>query len=78
MALIKGYKFSTEAEVDTAQNDCNVYYGIPAEPEDVTQNWTGYSFAPLNTPTFWFIIFDDSLIPILGQPEEFQVETNLP
>jgi hypothetical protein len=78
MPLIKGYKFSTEEEANLSQNDCNVYYGIPAEPEDVTQNWVEYSFAPLNTPTFWFIIFDDSLIPILGQPEEFMVETNLP
>ena len=77
MALINGYKFSTEAEADTAQNDCNVYYGIPAEPEDVTQNWTGYWAASLNTPIFWYIIYDESLVPVLGQPEQIEIVTNI-
>ena len=77
MALINGYKFLTEAEADTAQNDCNVYYGIPAEPEDTTQNWTGYWTASLNNPIFWYIIYDESLVPILGQPEQIEIVTNI-
>lgn len=77
MPLIKGYKYQLESEANDAQNLCNIYYGIPAEPQDTTQNWVGYSFASLNTPNFWFIIYDDSLIPVLGQPDEFDVIVNI-
>jgi len=29
----------------------------------------------LNTPQFWYIVFDESLTPILGTPTEFEVVT---
>ena len=31
--------------------------------------------AELNTPQFWYIVFDESLTPILGTPTEFEVVT---
>ena len=70
---MKGYQYQTEQEAQTAQSACNAYYGIPVSPDDVTQNWVGYSFAELNTPTFWYIIYDESLLPVLGEPTEFEV-----
>ncbi len=73
MAFIKGYKYNTEQEAINAREACDAYYGIPVAPDDVTQNWVDYQFANLNTPSFWYIIFNESLLPVLGQPTEFEV-----
>lgn len=70
---MQGYKYTTETEAITARQQCDAYYGIPASPDDVTQNWVDYQYAELNEPPFWYIIFDESLTPILGQPTEFKV-----
>ena len=75
MASIKGYKYTTETEAIAARHQCDAYYGIPKSPDDVTQHWVGYNFAELNEPQFWYIVFDESLAPILGTPTEFQVVT---
>jgi hypothetical protein len=75
MPSIKGYQYITEQEAINAREACDAYYGIPVAPDDVTQNWIDYQFAELNTPQFWYIIFDESLTPILGTPEEFEVVT---
>jgi hypothetical protein len=75
MQSINGYKYNTEAEAITARELCDTYYGIPVAPDDITQNWVDYQFASLNTPQFWYIVFDDSLTPILGTPSEFEVVT---
>jgi hypothetical protein len=31
----------------------------------------------LDTPVFWFILFDESLVPILGEPTEFEINDNM-
>jgi hypothetical protein len=70
-----GYKYNTEEEALISQSICDLYYGIPKNESEfnVTQHWTNYYFANLNEPPFWYIIFDESLIPVLGQPEEFEL-----
>lgn len=73
-----GYKYNTEQEAINAREACDTYYGIPVTPDDVTQNWVDYQFAELNTPQFWYIVFDESLTPILGQPTEFEVIQSSP
>lgn len=73
MAYINGYQYKTENEAIASRESVDAYYGIPVSQDDVTQNWVDYQFAELNTPQFWYIIFDESLIPILGQPTEFEV-----
>jgi hypothetical protein len=70
---MQGYQYQTEQDAQDAQTACNTYYGIPVSPDDVTQNWVGYQYAELNTPTFWYIVYDESLLPVLGQPVEFEV-----
>jgi hypothetical protein len=75
MAFINGYQYITEQEAINAREACDTYYGIPVAPDDVTQNWVDYNFAELNTPKFWYITYDDSLLPVLGQPTEFEVVT---
>jgi hypothetical protein len=72
---VTGYKFTTEQDAITAREACDTYYGIPVSPDDVTQNWVDYQFADLNDPQFWYIRYDQSLEVVLGQPEEFEVET---
>lgn len=78
MASIKGYKYTTEQDAINACEACDAYYGIPVSADDITQNWVDFQYAELNTPKFWYIIYDDSLLPILGQPIEFEVITNTP
>jgi hypothetical protein len=73
MHYINGYQYLTKQDAIAAREACNAYYGIPVSPEDVTQNWVDYQFAELNTPQFWYILFDESLLPILGEPIEFEV-----
>ena len=70
---MQGYQYTTETEAIVAQSQCDAYYGIPASPDDVTQHWVDYNFAELNEPQFYYITFDESLLPILGEPTEFEV-----
>jgi hypothetical protein len=72
---VTGYKYDTEQEAIDAREACDTYYGIPVSPDDVTQNWVDYQEASLNTPIFWYIIYDNSLDVVLGTPETFDVET---
>ena len=73
MASINGYKFTTEQDAINARESVDTYYGIPVTPDDVTQNWVNYKLAELNTPQFWYINFNDSLVVVLGEPTEFEV-----
>ena len=73
MASINGYQYNTEQEAINARELCDTYYGIPVAPDDVTQNWVDYQFAELNTPQFWYIVYDESLTPVLGTPTTFEV-----
>ncbi len=75
---IKGYKYTPEQEAIDARKQCADYYGLPVSPEDVTQYWVDYETAELDTPIFWYIIFDESIEQILGQPTTFEVTTPPP
>jgi hypothetical protein len=75
MASINGYKYNTEQEAINARELCDAYYGIPVTPDDTTQNWVNYQFAELNTPQFWYIVFDESLLVVLGTPSTFEIVT---
>ena len=70
---ITGYQYITAEEADNARLLCNQYYGIPKSAEDETQNWVLPKSAELNSPVFWYIIWDVSLTPVLGQPTDFDV-----
>tara|TARA_R110000868_G_C10838483_1_gene759858 strand:+ start:1038 stop:1280 length:243 start_codon:yes stop_codon:yes gene_type:complete len=75
MQFIKGYQYFSEQEAINARESCDAFYGIPVTPDDITQNWVDYNFAELNTPRFWYIVFDASLLPILGTATTFEVVT---
>jgi hypothetical protein len=72
---IVGYKYTNEQDAINAREQIDSYYGIPVSPDDVTQNWVNYQTAEYDTPIFWYIIFDDSLKVVLGEPETFEVTT---
>lgn len=72
---ILGYKYNTEQEAINARESCDAYYGIPVSPEDVTQNWVEYQIAELNIPQFYYIIFDESLKIVLGEPQTLDIIT---
>jgi hypothetical protein len=73
--IVLGYKYQTEQEAINARKQCADYYGLPKSPEDITQYWVDYQEASLDTPIFWYIIFDESIRDILGEPTEFEVTT---
>lgn len=73
--LINGYKYTIEQDVIDARKQCADYYGLPVTPDDVTQYWVDYETAELDTPIFWYIVFDESIINVLGEPEMFEVST---
>lgn len=75
---MQGYKYQTEIEAIAARQQCDSYYSIPKSPDDVTQHWVDYNFAELNEPQFWYITFDQSLLPILGEPVEFEINERQP
>jgi len=72
---IVGYKYTNEQDAINAREQVDAYYGIPVSPDDVTQNWVDYQTSEYDTPIFWYIIFDDSLKVVLGEPETFEVTT---
>lgn len=76
--IVIGYKYEIESDAIQARKDCADYYGLPKTPDDVTKYWVDYSFAELNDPQFWYIIYDESILVILGEPIEFEVITAIP
>jgi hypothetical protein len=75
MALINGYKYTNEQDAINAREQVDAYYGIPVSPDDVTQHWVDYQTSDLDNPIFYYIIFDESLRVVLGEPSTFEVTT---
>lgn len=71
---IEGYKYTVEQDAIDARKLCADFYGLPINEEDVTKYWVDYETAYLDTPIFWYIIFDESIREILGQPINFEVK----
>jgi len=70
---VNGYKYLTEQEAIVARKQCADHYGLPKTPKDTTLYWVDYSVASLDIPIFWYIIFDVSIVNILGPPVLFTV-----
>lgn len=70
---IEGYKYTVEQDAIDARKQCADYYGLPVAPDDVTQYWVNYETANYNSPIFWYIIFDESIRELLGEPTIFDV-----
>lgn len=70
---ITGYKYTNEQDAINARKQCADFYGLPKSPEDETIYWVDYIEATENTPVFYYIIFDESVRKILGEPITFEV-----
>ena len=70
---ITGYKYTNEQDAINARKQCADFYGLPKSPEDETIYWVDYETANLDTPVFYYIIFDESIRAILGEPSTFEV-----
>jgi hypothetical protein len=70
---MQGYIFTTETEAIAARKAAADYMGLPV-PNGETLYWVNYNYAELDG--FWYIIYDESLLPILGEPIEFEVTQN--
>jgi hypothetical protein len=77
MAYINGYKYLSEQDAINAREQCDEYYGIPVNEDDITKNWVEYQTAVLDNPIFWYIVYDETLLPILGQPILFEVTSQI-
>lgn len=75
--LINGYKYTNEQEAINARKQCADYYGLPVAPEDTTKYWVDYETASNDNPIFWYIVFDESIRIILGEPTTFEVTEQL-
>jgi hypothetical protein len=71
--VLNGYQYDIEQDAIDAREACDAYYGIPIASDDVTQNWVDYQFTEYNDPQFWYIMYDDTLLSVLGEPTEFEV-----
>jgi hypothetical protein len=68
-----GYKYIVEQDAIDARKQCADYYGLPINEEDVTKYWVNYETSYHDVPIFWYIIFDESIREILGEPTNFDV-----
>jgi len=75
---INGYKYITEQEAIVARKQCADHYGLPKTPKDTTLYWVDYKEATLDSPIFWYIVFDESIEVVLGQPSLFDVTVEEP
>jgi hypothetical protein len=64
------YKFETEQDAINAKQSCDSYYGYPKEG-CVTSSWVDYSY--YETDNIYYIVFNDTLTPILGEPIEYEI-----
>lgn len=60
-----GYKYTTEQQAIDAVVLCDNYYGYP-KLNCITKHWCEYQ----KTINFWYILYDESLQVILGNPIE--------
>jgi hypothetical protein len=70
---VTGYKYTNEQDAIQARQDCADFYGLPKSPEDETIYWVNYNTATEDNPIFWYIVFDESIRAILGEPITFEV-----
>jgi hypothetical protein len=69
--VFKGYTYTNATDAEAAVQQCDIYYDIPKSPDDVTQHWVAYEYS--QNDNIYFILFDESLLPVLGEPIEFDV-----
>jgi hypothetical protein len=68
MASIKAYIYNTELDCQTAIDSINTSFGIPVSNDSITRTYC----IPIFNNGKYVIYEDSNLIPILGQPQDFE------
>lgn len=73
----KGYKYSNEESANDSINLLNVHFNIPKNANCLTRSYAeaDISYDKDKKIDFYYIIFDPSMIIVLGDPTEFTVNT---
>ena len=71
--IVKGYFFSSEEDVNLAIEKVNKHYNIFNHPDKVTNSWVSCNVTKYNDPRYYYIIWHESLNPILGEPTEIEL-----
>ena len=71
--FINGYKYDTQEDALAAMERINAQFNIGTSEDNVTKNYCIYNIAEHNTPLFYYIVAEESLIPILGYPSPIEV-----
>lgn len=69
MEFIKGWKYSTEEEALIARQLVDDYYEFPKPWDNITLHWTDYTY----DGNIWYILWDETVETVLGEPEEFEI-----
>lgn len=72
-SIVKGYFFSSEEEVKSAIEKVNEHYGITNHVDKVTNSWVNYNVTKYNDPRYYYVIWHESLNPVLGEPKEIEL-----
>jgi len=70
MQSFKGYKFDTVEEANLAMNQLNKYYGLPVKNGISIFDERSY----FQIENAYYLTEDKMLIPIFGEPTEFELK----
>ena len=70
---IIGYKYLTEIEAIEARRKCADHYLLKTDEND-TKYWVDYNKSKNEDFSFWYILFDDSIYSLLGEPIKFDTQ----
>lgn len=66
-----GYTFTTEQQAIDAKEQAASFLGYP-KPNCVSRYWVDYQYSELDN--IYYIIYDQGLEQVLGQPIEFEIQ----
>jgi hypothetical protein len=69
-----GYIYTTEEEAKIARKQCADFYGLPKSENDITKFWVDFQYS--NLDGFYYIVFDEGIKEILGEPQEIEITQN--
>jgi hypothetical protein len=71
---MEGYNYNTEEDAILARKKCADFYGLPKTESNITKYWVDFQYSELDN--FWYIIFDESIREILGEPITIEITEN--
>lgn len=73
MVTISAYTFASTQAADEAMTELNTYFGLPVPGGITVYDANSYSYSAINN--VWYIEYDPSFEPVLGQPVDLELES---